>query len=291
MLQVARLAPQQLGESRDLVAAYLTHAFTDQGGVADRSGRPDLYYTVFGLEGLIALQAPLPVDRVVSFLRSFGDGESLDFVHLACLIRSWASVSSDAREVPVDALARRLLTFVSADGTFATTTGAPHGSLYASFLAIGALQDLQQPLPDAAPFAALAEAARAPDGGYGNSPGDTHGLTPTTAAAALLLRELNLPRDPHLGVWLLDRCHRDGGFFATPAAPMPDLLSTATALHALATLNTPTDAIVEPCLDFVDSLWLSRGGFCGTWADDTLDVEYTYYGLLALGHLSLTRPA
>jgi hypothetical protein len=43
----------------------------------------------------------------------------------------------------------------------------------------------------------------------------------------------------------------------------------------------------ERCLDFVDSLWSAEGGFHGHWADDHLDAEYTYYGLLALGHLSL----
>ena len=43
----------------------------------------------------------------------------------------------------------------------------------------------------------------------------------------------------------------------------------------------------ETCLDFVDSLWTSTGGFYGNWADDAIDCEYTYYGLLALGHLSL----
>ena len=34
-------------------------------------------------------------------------------------------------------------------------------------------------------------------------------------------------------------------------------------------------------------LWSAAGGFHGNWADDTLDPEYTYYGLLALGHLAL----
>jgi hypothetical protein len=37
----------------------------------------------------------------------------------------------------------------------------------------------------------------------------------------------------------------------------------------------------------VDSLWDATGGFHGNWTDDMLDCEYTYYGLLALGHLSL----
>ena len=64
-------------------------------------------------------------------------------------------------------------------------------------------------------------------------------------------------------------------------------LSTATALHALSALHLPIAGLRDPCLDFVDSLWTNRGGFFGTWADDALDCEYTYYGLLALGHLSL----
>ena len=49
----------------------------------------------------------------------------------------------------------------------------------------------------------------------------------------------------------------------------------------------PIAGLREPCLDFVDSLWTNRGGFFGTWADDAVDCEYTYYALLALGHLSL----
>jgi hypothetical protein len=68
---------------------------------------------------------------------------------------------------------------------------------------------------------------------------------------------------------------------------MPDLLSTATALHALAGLEAPIARVRESCLDFVDSLWTNEGGFHGHWADEHLDCEYTFYGLLALGHLSL----
>ena len=102
---------------------------------------------------------------------------------------------------------------------------------------------------------------------------DTVALTPVTKAG--------------LADWLLERCRPEGGFFATPVAPLPDLLSTATALHALAGLHADLGSIRESCLDFVDTLWTSRGGFHGSWADDVLDPEYTYYGLLSLGHLSV----
>ena len=70
-------------------------------------------------------------------------------------------------------------------------------------------------------------------------------------------------------------------------APMPDLLSTAVALHALDGLQTDYRPYKEMCLDYIDTLWSAEGGFHGNWSDDVLDCEYTYYGLLALGHLSL----
>jgi hypothetical protein len=67
---------------------------------------------------------------------------------------------------------------------------------------------------------------------------------------------------------------------------MPDLLSTATALHALAGLAVPLAPVRERCLDFLDSLWTNAGGFYGHWADDHLDCEYTFYALMALGLLA-----
>lgn len=291
MLQVARLAPRQLGESRDLVAAFLHRSLNADGGFQNRVGESDLYYTVFGLEGLIALQEPLPVESVVPYLRRFGDGESLDFVHLTCLIRCWAAVARTLEDVPIRELLTRLERYRSEDGGYAQTAEGRQGSVYASFLALGAYQDLRAPLPDPDKLIEGLSGLRAADGGYANRSGDAQGVTTVTAAAALLLRELEAPVDPHLGMWLLDRCQSGGGFLATPSAPIPDLLSTATALHALAALQAPLGGLCEACLDFVDSLWTNRGGFYGTWVDDTLDCEYTYYGLLALGHLVVAAPA
>jgi hypothetical protein len=287
MLQVARLAPKQLGESRDLVTAFLRERLNPDGGFQDRSGASDLYYTVFALDALIALQAELPVDQTAAYLDRFANGDVLDFVHVCCLARAWAALRR-----PIDgALARRLIARLEAcrslDGGYATAAGAPYGSAYAAFLAMGAYQDLGRELPAPDGVLRSLRALRAADGSYGNHPGLRSGLTTTTAAAVLLLRQLEAPANRDAGMWLLDRCHARGGFFASPSTPVPDLLSTATALHALSTLHVPIGGLCDPCLDFVDSLWTNRGGFYGTWADDSVDCEYTYYALLALGHLSL----
>jgi hypothetical protein len=287
MLQVARLAPKQLGESRDLVAGFLRGHLNPDGGFQNRAGASDLYYTVFGLDGLIALQEPVPAGETSAFLQGFGDGATLDFVHLACLARGWAAL----RRVPEPEIVSRILahveTFRSGDGGYSTLAGEAMGSTYGAFLALNVYQDLGAELPSPAGVLASLTNLRASDGSWGFHPELPSGLTPTTAAAVVVRRHLGASADRDAGMWLLDRCHSSGGFFAGPDAPVPDLLSTATALHALSSLHVPLGGIREACLDFVDSLWTNRGGFFGTWADDEVDCEYTYYALLALGHLSL----
>jgi prenyltransferase beta subunit len=290
MLQVARLAPKQLGESRDLVAAFLRSCLNPDGGFQNRTGDSDLYYTVFGLEGLIALQEPVPTEHVIPYLRRFDAGR-LDLVHVACLARCWAAVSREVSVMPAEAILARVETHRARDGGYTSTSGAERGNAYASFLALGAYEDLQSAMPQADRLLEALAGLRAHDGGYSNLPGEAHGITTVTAAAVSALKSLGGTPDPHLGMWLLDRCHASGGFMATPSTPIPDLLSTATGLHALAALHVPVAGIYEPCLDFVDSLWTNRGGFYGSWADDELDCEYTYYGLLTLGHLTVAAPA
>ena len=83
MLQVARLAPKLLGDSAALIESFLRSQQNDEGGFSDRDGKSDLYYTVFGLDSLIALNAEIDFDRLESHLREFDGGNDLDFVHTA----------------------------------------------------------------------------------------------------------------------------------------------------------------------------------------------------------------
>jgi geranylgeranyl transferase type-2 subunit beta len=290
MLQVARLAPRQLGESRHLVASFLRERLNPDGGFQNRAGASDLYYTVFGLDGLVALQEELPARETSAYLDRFGDGDGLDFVHLACLARACAALRLQTDADRSAGLLARIEACRSDDGGYATAEGSSHGNAYAAFLALGAYQDLGRALPLPERVVTSLGRLRATDGSYGNHPGLPSGVTTATAAAILVMRQLDATPDRDAGMWLLDRCHGRGGFFASRSTPVPDLLSTATALHALSALHMPIAGLVDPCLDFVDSLWTNRGGFFGTWADDDVDCEYTYYALLALGHLSLHTP-
>ena len=254
---------------------------------ATAEAQSDLYYTVFGLEGLAALQAEVPLERVEPFLRSYGDGEGLDLVHQACLARCWASFPSARRPAwGGDRLLARIEGHRSADGGYDLQPGARQGSLYGCFLACGAYQDIGADMPWPAGMLECIARLHTTDGGYTNHVDLPFGLTPSTAAAVVLQQQLDAAPEPPLGQWLLGRCQPEGGFFASSLAPVPDLLSTATALHALDAMHVDLKPVTEPCLDFLDSLWTNRGGFCGSWEDATLDCEYTYYALLALGHLA-----
>src|SRR5256885_5236122 len=84
MLQVARLACKVLGDSAELTRRFLYGQVNEDGGFKDRAGNSDLYYTVFGLQGLAALAILHPepdpefrdtIARTRRYLESFGRGE------------------------------------------------------------------------------------------------------------------------------------------------------------------------------------------------------------------------
>ena len=289
MLQVARLAPAVLGEAAALVEEFVRSRQRDDGGYSDRDGKSDLYYTSFALDSLTALQAEIPLKRLIPFLQSFETGETLDFVHLCCLVRLWSAVKSElADPTIIDTLLGRIESFRTPEGGYEQSPTASHGSTYGCLLGYGAYADFGRQPSNLDGLKTCLDNLRTTEGAWANDTQIPIGSGPATAAAVTLCRNLRHPISEKAGDALLS-CFdpESGGFKAIPNAPMPDLLSTAVTLHALDGLQIPLTNLKEPCLDFVDTLWTNEGGFHGNWTDDVLDLEYTYYGLLALGHLSL----
>jgi len=296
MLQVARLARRSLGESAELVTAFLRSLAVPSGGYRNRGGTADLYYTPFAIDALVALEAFDPetphAAATRAYLEGFGAGDDLDFVHRCCLARAWAAFPAAALPEPRrGAILDGVLRHRAADGGFASRAGAARGTAYGCFLAVNARADLRRPIPEsggeADAIAGCVLALRTGDGGWSNEPGRWAGSTTATAAAVATLRSLVRPVPSDAADWLLARRHPAGGFTAAPDAPLPDLLSTAVALHALDALDAPWRQWRDEMLDFIDSLWSAEGAFHGSWADDEADAEYTFYGLVALGHSSV----
>ena len=286
MLQVARLAPTVLGqEATDLVHSFVLGRLNEDGGFQDRDGKSDLYYTSFAIDAITSLQAELP-KSTFDFLSS-SDISSLDFVHTSCLARCLSAFPDSRNSASVQDVLGHLERWRTPDGGYNQSPNAGSGSAYALFLAYGAYADHGQTLPNLGGVASSLAQLAGPEGAWRNDADLPVPNIPATAAAVTLSRNLRLPIPDTTAPWILGCAHPHGGFVPFPGAPMPDLLTTAVALHALDGLQAGFQPLVEPSLDFIDTLWSAEGGFHGNWEDDTLDLEYTYYGLLALGHLAL----
>jgi hypothetical protein len=112
---------------------------------------------------------------------------------------------------------------------------------------------------------------------------DDERVMTTNAVCCLLAMQHQTGRQPDSALvrWLSQRQDATGGFYASDASPIPDLLSTAVSLFTLRLIGA--DAV--DASDFIRAHWLDSGGFAPTLYDDYSDVEYVFYGLLALGAL------
>jgi prenyltransferase beta subunit len=293
MIQTLARAPRLLINSTDLVRGFVTGHQGDDGGFIGRDNRSDLYYTVFGLELIIALGCSVPVDSLKKYINAFGQGQGLDLVHLASLTRCHANLA-DATSGTIESglrehLVKRLAALQCEDGSFSTNVFVAHGNAYGCFLALAMCQDLGISVPDPESVMRCLEALITDDGGFANEVNGKVPATPSTAAVLCCYHMLGHPLPVGPVAWLMDQIHSHGGFCALSGKNplcIPDLLSTATALQALSYAGVSDFEHRENHLDFLDSLWNPEGCFSGSWADPTPDCEYTYYGLLALGYLA-----
>jgi prenyltransferase beta subunit len=284
MLQTIQIATNHLGDRAGLLRNFLLGKFCPDGGMAGRAYRSDLYYTLFGLECLLGLGKLDDPGRIESYLAGFAGGENLDFVHLCCLARCRADLNIPLSPDDAVLLAGRLESYRSGDGGFSVLPGASHGSAYACMLATGAMEDLNVPMRRPGQLIESLNSLKAAGGGYANELAFPTGASAASAAAIVTLRQLGQAGDDDAVGWLQANALPVGGFPAWPGLPA-DLLSTAVACYALSLADGLTEQITTAGLAYVNSLWDARGAFRPDPSDDTLDCEYAWYGLLALGSL------
>ncbi|MCF7958245.1 MAG: hypothetical protein K9M57_07355 [Phycisphaerae bacterium] len=268
------------------MAGFVQGLANPDGGYRGRAAHSDLYYTIFAVELLSVLAGEFDTEGLRKYIETFGDGDGMDLLELACLARCWGNLPGDW--IPAERQAKilgRIETFASADQGYNINPSAERGTAYGCFIALHAYQDLGVELPDPGGMVGCIESLRTADGGYANEPQLPIGAVPSTAAAITILHQLHNPIDPELGAWLAACHHPNGGFLAIPILEEPDLLSTAVGLHALSLINDIPDTIQTPCREYVRGLYDPRGGFRPNRLEEDLDAEYSYYGLLASGHL------
>lgn len=109
---------------------------------------------------------------------------------------------------------------------------------------------------------------------------DIKHLTSTAACCILAMQhQTGEALDTSLISWLKERQDETGGFRASEVSPVPDLLSTAVALFTLRLIGEHPQSTSR----FIEAHWLDMGSFAPTLLDEYSDVEYLFYGLLALG--------
>lgn len=282
----ARARRALLPDALDDIAFFLSAAQTADGGYRGRSAMGDVYYSAFAVDCLLALDRPLPLDRLRDFAHGRAAALDLDLPHTASLLRLLALEEED--DVAREQARQRLARFYDPGRGWKLHADSPHSSIYAAFLAALALDDMGLedeeclPLPSTE---ALLESLR-PDGLFADAGGAAAGtITVTAAAVMLLLIQMQTPPEQTLDA-LLRLAAPGGGFRLAPNAPAPDLLSTATALTTLAAADVSMPRPLRAaCASFVEGAWQQDGGFSSHPADRVSDVEYTWYGLLALGCL------
>lgn len=282
---LARAAASLDTLARAALGALVRAQLAADGGFRGRSGNGDLYYTVFGLECARALELDVPVEPIRRFVESRLDAP-LDFVHLTCLVRCIEILTPGNAPLACGAgLSEQLARHACAEGGYHRLPGQRRGCVYESFIGALAAESLGEAVPNPAGLGAILSGLGKASGGFVNRDGWGAASTPVSAAALLLLRELREPLPPKSVAWLLGQQRAGGGFAAAPLAPASDLLSTATALHALNRIGALRGVAIDSCLDFVTGCWDDSGGFHAHAFDPRPDCEYAFYGLLALGNL------
>jgi hypothetical protein len=251
--------PQTLTEMRKFVISHQT----SEGGFADKAGNCDLYYTLFGCFIAEALEVHEVIPRLKEYIKNVMVTKTLKGVYLQCAVILYVKLFGS------DALPSVFQNMVSTD----LRKHENQKGLYSDFINLLAWYYLED-------YSILYKVNRKLKTNVIQAE-----LPCSVTAAHLILRECFGKPVKESKDRLYAFYGKNGSFSAVNRAPVGDLLSTGVALYALRFINTDIRIIKPECLTFVDSLY-SEGGFCATSLDTDPDVEYTFYGLLALGALA-----
>ncbi len=276
------------GAQSQRMREFIVGQMSDSGGFIDRDGKDDLYYTVFGLQLVAAAGMDVPYERVSGFLQRYYDKiADFDLLEAASLGRCMGMLPMEYQfDAIKDMIAERIQAFTSADGSFALSEASESGSIYAAFIAVGALQDMGQTITNPRAVVSSIESLALADGSYVNEKKMPIGMVPSTAAAVVLLDILLGSVPAKACEWLMSCNCAEGGFSAVPGGN-PDLLSTAVAMYALKSgckcVGSELEGSFYDCGRFADAMKAENGGYYGSPEDKVLDSEYCYYGLLIKG--------
>jgi len=281
--------------ARRSIALFIQQSSSSEGGFVNRAGSGDVYYTLWG--SILSRALKVKIDR--NALRSYARGLSL----AACSSRADAlsavillyDSAGDAR--------RALQLFDELKNYSAAYT--PVNESYSLFLEALTLLRLKK-FPDCL---RLVEPCASDDAAVPSLPTpllaarlvllhirsslppllfgdkkinshkiDLHNYLPSSASAQAAEKKLLCDE-------IIGRMKSSGGISASRSIASADLLSSAVGVYALNFCKFDLRLYRVDLLNYVISLY-SEGSFLAVPGDHAGDIEYLFYGLLALGALS-----
>lgn len=288
------LSPERRHRHRD----FLLSKQLPDGGFVGREGGSDLYYSSFAVRGLQLLGELTPeiAARVSQYLltidwRTLGVIDLMNWLSMSAMIQLAGGEDPLAAE-PADwpeQIAAKLESLRMKDGGYAKGTEGATSSTYHSFLVVLTYQLLGKTVPRPNALTQFIYDRQRDDGGFVEiAPMKRSGTNPTAAACALLHLQGRVDAElrEDIAAFLVDVRVDDSAFLANSRIPIPDGLSTFTAV--LTAQDIEVAALVDPPilrLYVEKNLELPTGGFRAAEWDTIADVEYTFYGLGILGLL------
>jgi prenyltransferase beta subunit len=301
------------GDAIQLIQQFISSCKHQNGGFIDKSGKQDIYYSVFGYTLSYVFQTEINYHNEKNYLNSI-DQSKLDFVHLVSFIQcvflietfnflnknpkigkiflGSGFISNQLKNTINKKIAKehvhlfkRIEDYRANDGGYnQNEINAKHSTIYANYLVSIYLKDFGLEL-DQNKISNIHKNRINKNGGFVNEFGSMSPVT-TATSAALILQFISENSISKKSIeWLKNQQNKIGGFVAGEQLPLADLLSTSTAVLALNVTNNLNLINIQKCLQFIDLHWDKSGGFIGSISDSKPDIEYTFYALLGLGIL------
>lgn len=257
-------------QGREEVVRFVNSQQNPDGGFQDRGGRSDLYYSLFGMLILKAMDVPetgnrkpVSIQKLKDFISLKSTSEVPGFIEKCCLVLLQKELNS--------AWYSRVSSFLSLGRSFWKERQSINLS-YRSFVLFLTL-DAVVPFPGLLKFGAKKMLER--------TIVDENSPCSEISAKVFMQKMMDqkYPADQDL---LVSFACESGGFKAFSHLRHADMLSTAVALFALNYSGTDLRLLKPGCLSFIQQNF-TEGAFLSGDGDQTRDVEYTFYGLLALG--------
>lgn len=281
MIALLRNALNLLDEQgREEVLKFLINQQNPDGGFRDRGGRSDLYYSLFGGLMLRAGESEvrslksedlLPEREAVEgailklnkFIAQQSNSKVSGFIEKCCLVLLQKELKTGRNS--------QWKAMISLGKSFWKERRSINLS-YRSFVLFLTL-DAVLPFRNILKIGAKRMLARTKI--------DQHSPCSEVAARVFLQKMMNQDGSKDQELLKSFAC-TTGGFKAFAHLNNADLLSTAVALFALNYSGYDLRLLKPSCLDFIGQNF-AGGAFLSGDGDPTADVEYTFYGLLALG--------